>query len=1404
MRLAGRMFTVLGLLALAAAAASAQMCPVITLLPSTLPSATVNSPYSTSLSGVTQGGTPPFSYSAPVLPGGLTMDSTGAISGTPTSATHGTFTGSVTVTDSCSPPQTVPLSLFIRVFAQTLTITTSTLPLGIQGVPYRQAIQVTGGVPPYSFGLFRSTLAGTGLSLDPNTGVVSGSPTAAGQISFKVQVTDAQGAQAVQAFSVQIDAPLTIATPPVLHFGVTGQAYSVQFAAQSGTGAPGVTWSADTLPSGLTLEATGLLHGTPTGSGSFSFSVHASDGTSSASLNATLPVYDHININTSPLPNGIYQQAYGTVNLTATGGSGNFTWSATGLPPGLAVIGNTIQGTPTAVGQFEPITLKVTDSVTGLFLQNSSYSITISYPGLVISTAAALGGIAAGGSFSSTLAVTGGLGPYKWSAASLPTGFGITTGGTLSGTASAGGNLTLTVQVTDSEPQPVTVSKTFALNVLGLVAGTLPTGTTVTSYSQNFSAVGGAPPYSFSATGLPTGLTMSTSGAITGTAQQAGTFPFTAKVTDGGGITASNSYSITIILPLAISTAPALPFGIVNQAYSQVLAIQSGTGGPSVFWSSAGALPAGLTLDKSGLLHGTPSSAGTFSISILANDGISPAAALSANITIYGPITITTSSLPSGVYQQTYGPVTMVANGGSGNFTWSATGLPAGVTISNGVIGGSPTAGGTFPVTISLTDNISSQTATQNFSVTVSYANLSVTPPGPIGVAVGGSVSTNLTATGGLSPYKWQPVGSLPAGFALTGAGALTGMPVQPGNLAIQVQVTDAEAQPATMQLTVNVNVLGFTTTSPLPSGLTTATYSQPLAATGGTPPYSFSASGLPSGLSLTSSGTLNGAMKKSGTYSFNIQVADNGGITAASAYSLTVSGPGPLTLTPLTLTSGTANVLYSASLSTAATGGNPPYQWSVQAGTLPAGVTFGATGVMSGTPTVSGMYSFTVQATDGSGANASAPVSLQINPAPLTISTQSPLPSGIVGIVYPQQILAASGGVSPYQFSITPGQQPDGLTQSGLSLSNGVISGTPTNSGNFSVGITVTDNSGKQSQTTLSLNIRPASADIVLSTGTLSLALPAGSTALPSSQFISVGSSFGTQVLSFSTQVSSGAGWLTVSGGSSTPTSLMVKLNSQASALAPSTNPYTATITVTCASPQCSASDTAQNVTVNLLVTATPGVLNVQTDLLSFSVTSSPPAASSQPLSIQNSGGESLGITSISCEATWCHVGSYPASLNAGVSVTIPITADPTGLLSDYYRTMVDIVTSGGVASIPVTLLLAQSSQIVLAPSGAQIQMPQGGTLGNPNGSFLVTVSGSASVNWTATILSAPAWLTLNTPSGTASGGAPGTVTFSINQAAASALTAQAYYATIEIAAARSRQFATGFSGRIQRHPRG
>lgn len=157
-------------------------------------------------------------------------------------------------------------------------------------------------------------------------------------------------------------------------------------------------------------------------------------------------------------------------------------------------------------------------------------------------------------------------------------------------------------------------------------------------------------------------------------------------------------------------------------------------------------------------------------------------------------------------------------------------------------------------------------------------------------------------------------------------------------------------------------------TTSSLPAGQLGAAYQATLSASGGATPYSWSlASGsLPGGLSLSSaSGAISGMPSASGTSSFTVQVTDSGSKTAQQPLSIAISGSNaPLSVATVSLAGGQTGQPYLVTLQ--ATGGTPSYSWSITSGQLPAGLALGpASGQISGTPTTSGQFNFTVQVQD-------------------------------------------------------------------------------------------------------------------------------------------------------------------------------------------------------------------------------------------------------------------------------------------------------------------------------------------------------------------------------------------------------------------------------------------------------
>ncbi len=269
---------------------------------------------------------------------------------------------------------------------------------------------------------------------------------------------------------------------------------------------------------------------------------------------------------------------------------------------------------------------------------------------------------------------------------------------------------------------------------------------------------------------------------------------------------------------------------------------------------------------------------------------------------------------------------------------------------------------------------------------------------------------------------------------------------------------------------------LVVSTNSPLTSGTVGTAYSLSLAATGGTPPYSWSVGTgqLPAGLAL-SGGTISGTPTTVGTSAFTIKVSDSAASPQSASLAATlVINPVPLAIsTTSPLQPGTLNVSYVATLG--ATGGTAPYSWSVTTGTLPAGLTLTASGILSGTPTAPGTSMFTVEAVDSASTpqTATAPLTLVIGVATLAIATTS-LPSGNVGTSYVAQ-LAATGGVPPYAWSVTAGGLPAGI----LLSPTGLASGTPGSVSTTSPTFTVMDSNGHSASSPLSLTINAATGTV-------------------------------------------------------------------------------------------------------------------------------------------------------------------------------------------------------------------------------------------------------------------------------------------------------------------------------------
>lgn len=748
--------------------------------------------------------------------------------------------------------------------------------------------------------------------------------------------------------------------------------------------------------------------------------------------------------------------------LSATGGTGPYTFAVTGgsLPDGLTLDpSGVITGTPTAVGN-STFTVTATDSSSSPKTGSASETIDVISTGTLAVTTSSLPSPTVGQEYDATLAASGGLPDYTWAVTSgnLPNGLSLDAStGEITGQPTTSGPSTFTVQATDgSTPTAqtatgtITITVTAATAALATVATTLPGASMGDTYDQTLASTGGTGPVSWSVESgnLPTGLSLDpATGEITGIASEAGTFAFSALVQDAAAHTATEDLSITI----ATGTAPAidtttLPDGTQGTAYHQIVTAQDGVA-PYTWSVTSGSLPTGLSLDTStGKITGKPTASGSFTFAVTASDSAATTqtATQSLSLTIAAapppPAMSVTDTVTDGTVGDAYNASLIPANGAQ-PYTYAVTSgaLPAGLSLDPnfGIISGTPTATGTSNATITVTDSSTptAQTSTDSVSITI-------TAPVPLAVsttslqdgAVGAPYATPVAVTGGTGADTFAVTsGSLPDGLAIDPAtGIINGTPTTTGTSSFTVMVTDSAtptAGTATANLTLTIDAatpVSIATTG-LPDAQQGVAYSQILAANGGAPPYTWAVTSgsLPDGLSLDpSTGVVSGIPTGSGASTFTVQATDSLTPTAQSAtesLTLTVDPAAPLGVTTTTLPEATVGASYSSTLD--GSGGTTPYTWSVSSGSLPDGLILDPNeGIIGGTPTNAGTFSFTVEATDSStptAQTATQALMITVGPAPLTpqsISFTAPS-SGVVG---GSATLSATGGGSgnPVVFS--------------------------------------------------------------------------------------------------------------------------------------------------------------------------------------------------------------------------------------------------------------------------------------------------------------------------------------------------------------------------------------------------
>jgi len=813
--------------------------------------------------------------------------------------------------------------------------------------------------------------------------------------------------------------------------------------------------------------------------------------------NTTVSTYLKLNVTASPSP--ILVSGTSTITASFTKDSTGATVSTANLGAligltdafgGNALTGSSFSGAQTTIQSTGQATATYNAGSTGGVetLTNTvdgvaaSVQLTVNQPPSITSGNSTTFKVGTAGTFSVT--ASGYPAPTFSTASTLPSGVTLSSAGVLSGTPAAGSGGVYTLSITASNGVSPNATQSFTLTVNEAPTITSANNTTFkvgTAGSFSVTASGYPAPTFSTASTLPSGVTLSSAGVLSGTpaAGSGGTYSITLTASNGVTPNGSQSFTLTVSEAPSITSASSTTFKVGTVGS---FTVTTGSHYPaSETLSKTGSLPSGVTFTDNGngtaTLAGTPvaGTGGSYPITISAANGVTPNASQSFTLTVNEAPSITSASSTSftvgtaGTFTVTTGSHYPAAE------TLSKTGsLPSGVTFTdngNGTatIAGTPAAstGGSYPITITASNGISPD-ASQSFTLTVNQAPV-ITSAASTTFKVGTAGTFSVTASGYPAP-TFSTVSTLPSGVTLSTAGVLSGTPAPGtgGSYPISIKAANGNSPDATQSFTLTVN------DAPAITSVNNATFKVGTAgtfsvtATGYPTPTFSTASTLPSGVTLSTGGVLSGtpAAGTGGVYSISITASNGVSPNATQSFTLTVNqAPAITSASNTTFQVGTAD-----SFSVTASGYPAPTFSTVS--TLPSGVTLSTGGVLSGTPApgTGGSYPITITATNGISPDASQSFTLTVNEGPVITSVNhTTFQVGTAGTF----TVTASG--TPASTFTETGALPSGVMLS----TGGVLSGTPAagTGGVYSITITASNGhlpDGTQSFT-LTVNEAPA-----------------------------------------------------------------------------------------------------------------------------------------------------------------------------------------------------------------------------------------------------------------------------------------------------------------------------------------
>ena len=1008
-------------------------------------------------------------FTTSVLPAGLSL-SNGVITGTPTAA--GPTIVTVTATNSAGSATQLILFNISAPAANTNTglpvITSQLTAIGNLGVAFTYFDNATGAQPIN----FTISPLPPGLTFSPATGQITGTPTATGSTSATITATNSVGS-ATATLVIAINGAVAPSLFNTTYSGIVNTAFSRTLFTNNGS--TPVTFTSSALPAGLTLT-NNVISGTPTAVGITNITITATNAGGSDTEEAQItinpaiagppPVQAPVFTNSATVTGIVGQSLFYFPSFAANTAPTTVTYASAPLPSGVTyftfITNGELSGTPLNSGTFSAV---VTASNTA---GSATQTVTITVNPAPAVTAAITSSLAAsatvGKPFSYFVSVNFGT-PDSMTASPLPPGL-VVEGTSIVGQPTTVGNTQVTLTATQGGASD---SKTLLISVFPAPAAAAPV---IISPLSAFGNVNSFFSYSFSgatadnslitASPLPPGITLdSFDGGISGIPTATGTTMVTLTATNQAGSTSATLVvTINPASPAAI-TGPFIVEGTVGAPFDYF--INTFVDGSTIDSFNATPLPPGLVATGLDIL-GIPTTPGTTSVVVTAT-GASGTDAQVVVININPAVApIITSSLTATGNTTSFFSYGVSAKG-TGNIVFTASPLPPGLSFNGNNISGTPSSTGTTNVTLTATSAFG--TATQTLAITINAF-----PPFILG---------GLTTSGTVGqPFNYFPfyynspsnvtltTSALPPGLVLSN-GSISGTPTTAGNTTVTLTATDAGGTDTKSLLIVINNpppppppppaavaplITSFNNFSDIATvGQSYSTFVN----ISGTPPFNFSASPLPLGLSA-SSDEIFGTPLATGTYSITLTAINAQG-SDTKTFTLAVNPPPPAILTsPLTAT-GTAGVGFVYDLQTS---GAAPV--TVSATGLPAGLVFTGSQII-GKPTTAGTSNVTLTASNPSGTDTGTLVITINSPAAPAINSALTA-TGNVGQYFVYVLTASSN--TPPGFLASP--LPPGLSlfQPGFgnSVNNWTIEGTPLFAGTTNVTLIAANATGTDTKT--------------------------------------------------------------------------------------------------------------------------------------------------------------------------------------------------------------------------------------------------------------------------------------------------------------------------------------------------